>query len=101
MNVLGGLTKNVFECICILLLFWSIWVCPLFGLCVYGVLLYWRPPVQLQGLTVNPILRKKSTANKTKPNHLLLQPYNQVEPKLVIQTKTRKKEMKIYSTSGR
>ena len=50
-----------------MVVFWSIWVCPLFGRCVYGVLLYWRPPLHLQGSRLTPEKKKK------KPKHLFLQ----------------------------
>ena len=60
-----------FKKYCILQLYWSIRVCPLPGRCVYGVLLYRRPPVQSPRFTQRPSWGKVySEANQTltKPN---------------------------------
>ena len=82
-----------FKKYCILQLYWSIRVCPLPGRCVYGVLLYRRPPVQSPRFTQRPswgkslqrskpnINQTKQNPNQTKPNQTLLKPN-------VTQTKT-------------
>ena len=60
-----------FKEYCILQLYWSIRVCPLPGRCVYGVLLYRRPPVQSPRFTQRPSWGKslqRSKPNQTKQN---------------------------------
>ena len=70
-----------FKKYCILQLYWSIRVCPLPGRCVYGVLLYRRPPVQSPRFTQRPswgksLKRSKPNINQTKhyPNQNLPKP---------------------------